>query len=430
MLPSTIRAAWRRAAAAACLAAACAPAGADTSLGQLTCDRIPGTTRNFLITSKADVRCIFRGQGNAEQWYVGESGVAVGLDLKWTKSETINFAALSATREYTPEGAFLAGDYSGAKADAALGVGGGAAILIGGSDETTSLQPAIVPGQGVGLSLGVGYLTLTPDPLNVARIATLRGDVFSQALYSAYFEVALDDYRAGRYEASDQFADKALAAAGGTRIAANRVEGSDLATDDLVTLTAARERVVAAQEHRFAATAPAQAAAVQASYDCWMRASLAPAAPERAAECREYFETRMAALEQHLEGQDEAARTVERMMRPRWWNVYFDTDVSELGEAGAAVVGEILAAFEEFKAARVYVWGHTDRAGSAQYNLELSRERATNVRDALIAGGVPADWIRTVGYGKTRPVGVSTNPHDATNRRVNIVVEPLNVTLN
>jgi outer membrane protein OmpA-like peptidoglycan-associated protein len=430
MPSAATRAGRRRAAIAVFLAAASAPAAADTSLGQLSCDRIPGTTRNFIVTSKADVRCIFKGQGDALQWYVGETGVALGLDLKWTKSERINFAALSATREYTPEGAFLAGDYSGAKADAAIGVGGGAAVLIGGSDETTSLQPAVTTGTGVGVSIGVGYLSLKPDPLNVARIASLRGDVFTQALYSAYFSVALEDYRAGRYDASDQFADKALAAAGGTRIAPNRVEGAELASDDLVALTTARERVVAAQQHRFAGTAPAEAAAVQAWFDCWMRASVVPAAPARAAECREYFETRMTALEEHLSAQDEAARAVERMMQPRWWNVYFDTDVSELGEAGTSVVGEVLAAFEEFKEARVYIWGHTDRVGSEEYNLELSRRRAGNVRDALIAGGVPADWLRTVGYGKQRPVSVSTNPHDATNRRVNIVVEPLDVKLN
>ena len=86
--------------------------------------------------------------------------------------------------------------------------------------------------------------------------------------------------------------------------------------------------------------------------------------------------------------------------------------------------------FRSFKAARVYVWGHTDKVGSKEYNLVLSKKRADNTRTALIRGGIPVDWIRSVGYGKTPPYRITTNPHDATNRRVDIVVEPLDVRLN
>ena len=42
-------------------------------LGSLRCSRIVGTGYNFLITSKAEVRCIFSGQGESEQWYKGET---------------------------------------------------------------------------------------------------------------------------------------------------------------------------------------------------------------------------------------------------------------------------------------------------------------------------------------------------------------------
>ena len=98
--------------------AVAATATADSGLGQLTCDRIEGTTVNLIITSSADVRCIFKGQGESEQWYQGETGITLGVDLKWTKSETINFAVLSSTREFTPEGDFLTGSYAGAKANA------------------------------------------------------------------------------------------------------------------------------------------------------------------------------------------------------------------------------------------------------------------------------------------------------------------------
>ncbi len=415
---------------AALLLAAAAPAAADAGLGRLTCDRIDGTTRNFIITSSADVRCIFEGQGESEQWYVGETGVKLGLDLKWTSSERINFAVLSTTREFTPEGAFLTGEYSGAKVDAAVGVGGGAAVLLGGSGDTTALQPAITTGTGVGVAAGVGFLSLKPDALNVARTATLGGSPFTQALYSAYFSVALEEYRAGRFEASDQFADKAIAAASGQRTAPNRVEGAALEADDLVTLTAARERVVAAQGHEFAASAVGDAAAVQAYYDCWMRAAVAPPAPARAAECRQYFDTRIAELEKQLAAQSDAADVEAQLMKPRWWTVYFATDESDLDATGETTIAQVVDSFRSYKSARIYVWGHTDRVGSKEYNLILSKKRSDTARAALVSAGIPEDWIRSVGYGKKPPYRITTNPHDATNRRVDIVVEPLAVKLN
>ena len=55
----------------------------------------------------------------------------------------------------------LVGNYVGASGNAALGVGLGANVLIGGSHRTISLQPLSVEGQfGVNLALGVSRLTL------------------------------------------------------------------------------------------------------------------------------------------------------------------------------------------------------------------------------------------------------------------------------
>lgn len=400
---------------------------ADTGLGQLTCERIAGTTRNFIVTSSADVRCIFEGQGGLQQWYVGETGVALGLDLKWTKTETINFAVLSSTTEFTPEGSFLVGEYAGAKADAALGVGAGAAVLIGGSDDTTALQPAMTTGEGVGVSVGVGYLTLKPDGLNVARTASLRGDAFTAALYSAYFNVALEEYRDERYVASDLFADKALSAAAGQRIAPNRTEGQAVTGADLQALGEAHARVMKAREHAFADTAVGEVAAVQASYDCWLNAALPPAAERRAAQCREAFESRIVPLEAHLTKLADDAAMEQQLLKPRWWTVYFDTDASDLDGNGEATVEQVVESFRSYKSARVYVWGHTDRVGSEEYNQILSNKRSASTRNALVRGGIPQDWIRTVGYGEAPPYRISTNAHDATNRRVDIVVEPLAV---
>ena len=52
----------------------------------------------------------------------------------------------------------------------------------------------------------------------------------------------------------------------------------------------------------------------------------------------------------------------------------------------------------------VVVEGHCDERGSAEYNLGLGDRRGTSAKDFLVQLGVPADRIRTISYGKERPV--------------------------
>ena len=61
-----------------------------------------------------------------------------------------------------------------------------------------------------------------------------------------------------------------------------------------------------------------------------------------------------------------------------------------------------LAACAEVKS--VIITGHTDRLGSQSYNQKLSEKRAEAVQSYLLAKGIKADLINTMGAGKTQPV--------------------------
>ncbi len=52
------------------------------------------------------------------------------------------------------------------------------------------------------------------------------------------------------------------------------------------------------------------------------------------------------------------------------------------------------------------VEGHADERGTREYNIALGARRAQSVRDYLIARGVAANRMRTISYGKERPVAV------------------------
>ncbi len=69
------------------------------------------------------------------------------------------------------------------------------------------------------------------------------------------------------------------------------------------------------------------------------------------------------------------------------------------------------------------VEGHTDAQGDADKNLQLSRERAESVRQALIGLGVPGDRITTAGFGSSRPIATAdAQGRSARNRRVEVIL--------
>jgi peptidoglycan-associated lipoprotein len=94
-------------------------------------------------------------------------------------------------------------------------------------------------------------------------------------------------------------------------------------------------------------------------------------------------------------------------------DVYFDYDSTEIGEDArqtlrrdAVVLKRIFAGDPSFM---VIIEGHCDERGSSEYNLGLGDRRATSVEDFFAGLGVPADRLRTISYGKERPVCTDAN---------------------
>ena len=147
---------------AALLSLTPAHSGNDTGVevGILTCHTVPGTRINLLIHSTADIECEFKESDGTIEAYKGETGIGFGIDLHLAHDETIVFTVMA--NHFQPDTHQLAGRYAGAKAGVTVGVGGGAAVLVGGSHDSIGLKPAISKGEGVGVAAGLGYLYLEP----------------------------------------------------------------------------------------------------------------------------------------------------------------------------------------------------------------------------------------------------------------------------
>ena len=66
----------------------------------------------------------------------------------------------------------------------------------------------------------------------------------------------------------------------------------------------------------------------------------------------------------------------------------------------------------------IVIEGHADEQGTREYNLALGARRAAAVQDYLISQGIAANRMRTISYGKERPIEVcSTEACYAKNRR-------------
>lgn len=146
------------AATVAMAATATAQAPNRTKAGTLTCDISGGI--GLIVTSKKDVTCMFTPTAaGPREVYVGSIS-KFGLDIGATSGGEMVWSVFAPSNK---KFGALAGEYAGASAEATVGAGLGANVLVGGSDRTVSLQPVSVQGQaGLNLAVGVAGLSLRP----------------------------------------------------------------------------------------------------------------------------------------------------------------------------------------------------------------------------------------------------------------------------
>jgi len=94
-------------------------------------------------------------------------------------------------------------------------------------------------------------------------------------------------------------------------------------------------------------------------------------------------------------------------------DAYYDYDKSDIREDARSALTKdadlLKAIFQDFPDAVITIEGHCDERGSAEYNLGLGDRRATSAKEFLVQLGVPTDKLKTISYGKERPVCTESN---------------------
>ncbi|MFA4874704.1 MAG: OmpA family protein [bacterium] len=101
--------------------------------------------------------------------------------------------------------------------------------------------------------------------------------------------------------------------------------------------------------------------------------------------------------------------------------VHFDFDKATIKPEGKQILDKDIALLKKDKTLDVSIEGHCDYIGSDDYNQKLSERRAKSVFDYLAQNGVDKSHMRTVGYGRSKPISPNdTDANRAKNRRVEL----------
>jgi OmpA-OmpF porin, OOP family len=246
----------------------------------------------------------------------------------------------------------------------------------------------------VALSL-LGSLSACTSGQNLARLqeAPRVGLRHNVALMNEYEQLAV--YEAEQrvdFTDADYFAGKGLAASAGQEVLPEEVGNRALPPDMVDEFSQERAELVAVIFSGGREFQPERSAHCQAMYDCWIVQQEEDGGVPRLDECRDGFRQCMTQL---------AARPAPVTGAGREFVVLFGPASANLDQSAQSVVGEVLALVGTDVRVAITVVGHTDSIGPADANQRLSLRRAEAVRDALVAGGIDPDRIRTVGAGES-----------------------------
>ncbi len=143
----------------------------------------------------------------------------------------------------------------------------------------------------------------------------------------------------------------------------------------------------------------------------------------------DYMDKQERALRKDLEGTGvEVERVGDNIELNMPSKITFATGQATINPAFYEILDSIGQTLSKYESTAVLIAGHTDSTGSAEFNQQLSVNRANSVRDALMSRGVIAERLIPTGYGESMPIADNNSETGRQlNRRVEITLQPVTI---
>jgi peptidoglycan-associated lipoprotein len=102
--------------------------------------------------------------------------------------------------------------------------------------------------------------------------------------------------------------------------------------------------------------------------------------------------------------------------------VFFAFDKSNLSSAARGTLEKQAAWLKKYGSVKITIEGHADERGTREYNLALGERRANSAKDFLVALGISPNRVKTISYGKERPVALGHDESSWSQNRRDVTI--------
>lgn len=270
--------------------------------------------------------------------------------------------------------------------------------------------------------VGIGVLSACTR-LETFQHAEVKGNEFQKALVGYYRDFAAQEAKQYDWVSSQHFINKGMLLVYGNDVLPEEISEWDIPHSMISEFTIAREQLMKLVNHpTLQKTSPQLLAKAIFSFDCWLEQQEENWQAEDIEACREGLFSAMHELSVSIE-KPKAKAEAPSKEKNLTYRLFFKLNSAAITPEMQHVIQNIIKDIRATSFNEVVLNGYTDRAGSEEYNLELSKKRALAVKGKLIEGGVSETLISVFAFGEEDNATLTEDGIiEPSNRRVEIYI--------
>ena len=272
---------------------------------------------------------------------------------------------------------------------------------------------------------------------------------FSNTLSNAYLEFALSEMNDMHDEIdAAYFADKGIKAKTGLKVYPEEIQNWDINDSYVEEASRKRKEILSLYKSKIIEKNPNIIAQAQLGFDCWLEQLEEGWQTKDIEKCYNMMNSNIKIAMNSYNDEKNTAKKLKPLMSPtevtqikdvkeikniedtdtkQKFEIYFEHDVFKLNLKHKNTINNIINNYAKKDVTIYEIVGHTDRSGTKEYNLILSKLRANAVKQFLLKKGLSDFNINTFYYGETKPkIDTKDGVKEKINRRVEIFINNTN----